>query len=73
MEIAERVVIGSAIEEALALLPEGWQLQLELSRGWWGVFLIDPMQRRHPHTVTNEGHTIHDAIRDAAEYAIEHQ
>lgn len=67
MTIAERTVIGSAIEEACELLPDGWWIEIHLEHDGGGVELYDPEGERREFPTNYE--RMSDEIRDAIEYA----
>jgi hypothetical protein len=72
LSIAERTVIGSAIEEAVTCLPEGFELRLYISAGGIGVSLNGQADDDHTNSLDffNGWQKIGEMIRDALTAAI---
>ena len=75
LSIAQRTVIGSAIEEAVTLLPEGFELRLHISKGDVGVVVESDNRETWPVRDTLEladaWPVLADCIRDLTQAAIE--
>jgi len=69
LSIAQRAVIGSAIEEACATLPPGWNIKIDLEFEGGSVDLYDPAGNKIDYPSNHE--KLSDSIRDAIECAIE--
>lgn len=65
--LAERAVLGSAIEEACALLPDGWSIEIRLEHDSGYADLSDCEGNTHEYPSNHEH--LADSIRDAIEYA----
>ena len=77
LSIAARIIIGSAVEEAIALLPDGYEIRIYISRSSVDMSLSAPDKE----DASKVGEcfdcgfsldSLSDDIRDAVKFAIKH-